>query len=206
MMQSSTLYLGSLVLLSAGCLSVFLTACLAWWRIRGLKDSPSVSLSPTSVNVTGSIFLPASTVNKLGAMVLVLAGLTLGVNLWMIVGRYGRGDLVKLRDVHVLQRYDARHFLMSVRESPAGPWGKFSAVPCQPFPDDIRDGVTLLKFYYVYDPHLNCNDWYAPGAGYSAWRTPDDKPILTDFARSESASPCSAETDGPKETATRTAR
>lgn len=202
MMQSSTLYSVSLVLLSAGCLSVFLTACLAWWKIRGLKGTPSVSFSPTSVTVTGSSFLPASTVNKLGGMVLVLTAFSLALNLWMIVGRYGRSERITLKNVHVLAQTSPDTFTMEVQAKP-GEWHSFMAHFCEDsqLTPEIRPGVTLLLMVYSEDRHQHCFDVRQPN-GYVLWRDDRNVPILSNFAQSGSpAPPCAAETAGPEQTA-----
>lgn len=202
MTHSSTLYLVSLVLLSAGCLSVFLTACLAWWKIRGFRGMPSVSLSPTSVTVTGSSFLPASTVNKLGTMVLVLAAFTLALNLWMILGRYGRSERITLKNVHVLAQTDPDTFTMEVQSQP-GEWYPFMAHFCQDsnITPEIRPGVTLLLMVYSEDQHEHCFDVRQPN-GYVLWRDDHNVPILSNFTNAgQTAAPCTTETAGPYQAA-----
>lgn len=200
--HSSTLYLLSLVLLSVVLLAILLKVCELWFILRKITPSLSVPFSGISVNVTGTSYLPASMVNRALILAAAITLFSVTTSVWLILDRYGRSDLVKLENVRVLKRYDATHFLMSVEDS-AGQWTDFSVVPCQAFPADITAGVTLKKFYYVYDRHLNCNDWYARGAGYTAWRLPNDKPVLSDFARSESATPpCPSATDRAGETDT----
>lgn len=182
---SGTLYLVSLVLLSSVLLALCLKAIEAWREVREILNGPLNSSSNSSIIVSGTSYLPASMINRLAAIAVLSTVFALTVSVWLIFDRFGRSDLVKYENVHVLARYSPRNFCMESRGI------QFSARPCQPFPDDIVPGVTLTKFWYVYDEHLNCNDWYATRrgekAGYSTWRNPDDTPILTNFPRSASA-------------------
>lgn len=205
MTHSSIAYLASLVLRSVGCFSVFLTACLAWWKLRGITVVPLTSSSSTSVNVTGSSYLPASTVNRLLALAIALNLFGIGTTTWILIDRFARPDRVTLENVHVLSQLGTNEFTMEVQSKPGnGDWRRFAATFC---PDsyitpEIRPGVTLLVLAYKEDAHLGCFDVRQPN-GYVLWRDEHNAPIISSFPRSSTACPCSSTADTGPETEAR---
>lgn len=178
--HSSTFYLLSSVLFCSILFGVFLKVSEVFIALRKLTATPLEPSSGTSVIVTASSFLPASMVNRviLVAAVMILFGFGTGV--WNIVDRYRTG-VVDHSNVHVLTRYDDHQFCMETKGN------EWSFRACEPFPKDIVAGVTLRKLKFVYDTHMNCDDWTGrTELGYTAWRTPDDKPVISQFARSSS--------------------
>ena len=204
MMQSSTLYLASLVLLSVGCLSVFLTACLALWKIREHKDMRLGSFLPTSESVTISSFLPASTVNKIALIAVISVGFSLVYDLWAITARFGRSERITLENIRVLQQTDPQTFTMAVQAEKNGAWHNFTAHFCDDsnITPEIRPGVTLLLMVYEEDQHLHCFDVRQPN-GYTLWRNEHNEPIISDFSSWPGPSTTSVprEATGPDETA-----
>lgn len=198
MTHSSIAYLVSLVLRSVGCFSVFLTACLAWWKLRGLTLAPSTLSSPISGNEMASSYLPASTVNKLLGLAIVLNLFGVATTTWMLADRFSRTDRVTLENVHVLAQSGRNDFTMEVQSKPGnGDWRQFGVTFC---PDshvtpEIRPGVTLLVLAYQEDTHLHCFDVRQPN-GYVLWRDKHNAPIISSFPRSSTA-PQTADT-GPQ--------
>ena len=191
--HSGTLYLASLVLLSSVLLALCLKSLEAWREVREIQNGPLNSSSNSSIIVSGTSFLPASMINRLAVAAVLSTAFALTVSVWLIFDRFGGDGLVKKTNVQVLWR-DGTQFCM--RDSA----GEFSAHPCPPdFPGDIVGGVTLTRYNFRYDQHLNCNVWAnKQDEGYSAWRYSDDRPILTAFARPASsgcANPRAAETE-----------
>lgn len=199
--HSSTLYLASLVLLSAGLLAIFFTAFRVWLILRKLRVEHSNLLLTTLNRETGLNFLPLSTASRLIFICVGLTALSAGASVWNIFDRFHRSDFVELEKVHVDERYDKTHFKMSVQTKPnSGKWIQFSATTCDPPEDDVVKNAVLCTFYYVVDPHLHCYDWNAQHAGYTVWRNQLNEPILTSVAGS-SAAQCSQTTGTANSTA-----
>jgi hypothetical protein len=129
------------------------------------------------------------------AVIATLFGI--GTSGWNVYDHY-RTAIVSHSDVHVLARYDDYQFCMETKDT------EWSFRACEPIPKDIVAGVTLPKLKFVYDPHRNCHDWTGRRElGYSTWRTPDDKPVISTFARSASAgASCAAPTASTTTTTT----
>lgn len=199
--HSSTFYLLSLVALSSVLLAVCLKSCqifVVLSRFTGKRLGPSSA----GLEITGSSFLPASTINKLALVNVLSLFFAWGLITWTIFDRFARSELVQLENVHVTSKTDDSHFKMSIAEKPGSSrLVEFSATTCDPLEKDVVAGATLCKFYYVVDSHLHCYDWNAKHAGYTLWRDINNDPIIT----SDSGPPTASCTDQTTHTTSQTA-
>jgi hypothetical protein len=183
---ASTAYSVSRVLVCVGLLSVFLTALKGYFLIRKLTGKRlSVSQSTLlceAISSSPAIYTTEYSTKGIASVVLmsVLISLTsFGISVWLLYDRFARQELVKLEDVHVLERFNGQDFSMEVQTQPGnGDWKTFSAHTCDPLDNEVVDGVTMLVFYYVVDSGLDCFDWKAKHAGYTLWRDHANKPIV----------------------------
>src|SRR6267378_188524 len=96
--HSSIFYLLSLVALSSVLLGVCLRSCqifVALSRFTGKRLGPSL----VGLEITGSSFLPASTMNKLALVNVLSLFFAWGLITWTIFDRFQRTNTVELKNV-----------------------------------------------------------------------------------------------------------
>lgn len=188
LIHSSTFYLASLVFFFSGLLAVFLRASRIFLEIpRLLKDASSISPNISKLEITGSAFLPASALNRLAIVMMVSTLFAWGTTVWNVVDhvqQVSEFGVVNKDDSHVLWRRGAQFCMDAPDKRHPGTRAEFTMKPCPAFPSDIVAGATLRTLSFQYDENLDCHKWAVGKLGYSAWRTPDDKPVLSEFTRS----------------------
>lgn len=175
--HSQTLYLVSLVVLCSVLLAVSIRASQVFIGAWKLEKSVKSASQTTSVNVTSSSYLPVSVLKRMTLISAISTMFSCAVVTWTVFDRF-REKIVNKDGSHVIARYSDVQFCLEHKGI------EFSFKACQPIPKDIVAGATLTTLRFRYDTHLDCDDWMSETpVGYTAWRNPDDTPVLSNVPR-----------------------
>lgn len=187
--HSSTFYLLSLVALCSVYLALSIRASQVFIALWTLSRSLRTASLSTSLNVTGSSYLPISVVKKVVLSSAISSAIACSFLTWVILDRFYRSSLVELERVKIVSKTDDSHFKGAIRKTPnSSQLVSFAITTCDPLEKDVVAGVTLCTFSYVVDSHLHCFDWNAKHAGYTVWRDEKNDPIITPDAGPPAAS------------------
>lgn len=188
------------VWLLAGLLSVFITTLMLWRRVRRRMKSYYSPSAPILSVFDGS---PAShhihTIDRIShywpMILVVLTGLSFGLNIWLMQREFSRQNFVELKNIRVLNRMDSFLFRMDSEDPDTHQRHPFMIRFCPDYEPtrEMQAGVTLTLLKYERHDFDGCASIGKRSLGYILERSQDGKPIT--FNAGHPATGAAEETD-----------